>query len=233
MKEGPTLSQIAMLHGDPARANMHTALMSGKALTVSELAREAGVTVQTASSHLSKLDAGGLLTPLKQGRHKYFSLAGSDVAKVLEGLMGLAAGSGHLRTRTGPKDERLRNARVCYNHLAGDMGTQMFDSLVLSGRLSISENDVSLTRHGREFVESLCVNVNSLEKQRAPLCRECLDWSARRSHLAGSLGRALLARFEDLSWAKRDATSRIILFTRTGREAFHEHFPPEKVNSRI
>lgn len=100
MKEGPDIAHVATLIGDPARANMLTALMSGKALTVSELAEEAGVTIQTASSHLSKLDAGGLLRPRKQGRHKYFSLANDDVAHVLEGLMGLAAGAGQLRKRT-------------------------------------------------------------------------------------------------------------------------------------
>ena len=127
MKEGPDISRIAALIGDPARANMLTALMSGKALTATELSQEAGITRQTASTHLAKLDEGGLLMPRKQGRHKYFSLASDDVAHVLEVLMGLAAESGHLRTRTGPRDEELRKARVCYNHLAGHMGILMYD----------------------------------------------------------------------------------------------------------
>ena len=105
------MAPVALI-GDPARSNMLTALMSGKALTVSELAEEAGVTIQTASSHLSKLDAGGLLRPRKQGRPKYFSLSTDEVAHVLEGLIGLAAGAGHLRKRTGPKDAELREARV-------------------------------------------------------------------------------------------------------------------------
>ena len=125
MKEGPDIARIAALIGDPARANMLTALMSGKAVTATELAQEANVTLQTASTHLSKLDEGGLLRPRKQGRHKYFSLANDDVARVLEGLMGLAAGSGHLRSRTGPRDPALRKARVCYNHLAGDLGIRL------------------------------------------------------------------------------------------------------------
>ena len=116
MKEGPDIARIAALIGDPARANMLTALMSGKALTASEFAGEANVTLQTASAHLSKLDEGGLLRPRKQGRQKYFSLASDDFARVLEGLMGLAALSGHLRSRTGPNDPALRKARVCYNH---------------------------------------------------------------------------------------------------------------------
>lgn len=224
MKEGPDIAHIAALIGDPARANMLTALMSGKALTVSELAEEAGVTIQTASSHLSKLDQGGLLRPRKQGRHKYFSLASDDVAHVLEGLMGLAAGSGHLRKRTGPKDAELRKARVCYNHLAGDMGTQMFDSLMAQQHLTLVGDDLHLTESGEKFVTDFQIDLASLRSNRPPLCRECLDWSERRSHLAGSLGRAFLNRFEDLSWAKRDQKTRVVTFNAAGAREFENLF---------
>ncbi|SLN74458.1 ArsR/SmtB family transcription factor [Ruegeria meonggei] len=225
MKEGPDIAHIAALIGDPARANMLTALMSGKALTVSELAEEAGVTIQTASSHLSKLDDGGLLRPRKQGRHKYFALASDEVAHVLEGLMGLAAGSGYLRKRTGPRDAELRLARVCYNHLAGDMGTQMFDSLVERGHLVLDGEELELTEAGVAFATGFEIDIESLRKARAPVCRECLDWSERRSHLAGSLGRAFLGRFEELSWAKRDQKTRVVTFTRNGAEKFNKLFP--------
>jgi len=224
MKEGPDIAHIAALIGDPARANMLTALMSGKALTVSELAEEAGVTIQTASSHLSKLDTGGLLRPRKQGRHKYFSLANDDVAHVLEGLMGLAAGSGHLRTRTGPKDSELRKARVCYNHLAGDMGTQLFDSLMAQGHLAVGGEDLILTETGTEFATGFQIDISTLRAKRTPLCRECLDWSERRSHLAGSLGRAFLSRFEELSWAKRDQKTRVVTFSQSGAKEFQRLF---------
>jgi DNA-binding transcriptional ArsR family regulator len=225
MREGPDISQIATLIGDPARANMLTALMSGKALTVSELADEAGITLQTASSHLSKLDAGGLLRPRKHGRHKYFSIANDDVAHVLEGLMGLAARAGHLRKRTGPKDAELREARVCYNHLAGDMGTQMFDSLSAQGHLVLDGEDLTLTNSGVACASGFEIDLEGLRKSRAPLCRECLDWSERRSHLAGSLGRAFLDRFEELSWAKRDQKTRVVSFSRVGAAAFRRMFP--------
>ncbi len=224
MKEGPDIAHIAALIGDPARANMLTALMSGKALTVSELAEEAGVTIQTASSHLSKLDGGGLLRPRKQGRHKYFALASEEVAHVLEGLMGLAAGSGYLRKRTGPRDAELRQARVCYNHLAGDMGTQMFDSLLARGHLVLKGEELELTETGAAFATELEIDVDGLRKARAPVCRECLDWSERRSHLAGSLGRAFLSRFEELSWAKRDQKTRVVTFSPNGEEAFKRLF---------
>lgn len=224
MKEGPDIAYIASLIGDPARANMLTALMSGRALTASELASEAGVTGQTASTHLSKMVEGGLLRPRKQGRHKYFALASDDVAQVLEALMGLAAGSGHLRRRTGPKDEKLRKARVCYNHLAGDMGTRLYGSLLDQRYLVFVADTVTVTDQGAAFVRAFGIDLATLVGQRAPLCRECLDWSERRPHLAGSLGRAFLSRFEALSWARRDQNSRAVLFSSSGESEFMRVF---------
>lgn len=224
MKDGPDIAFVAALIGDPARANMLTALMSGKALTATELAREAGVTAQTASSHLTKLREGGLVGMRKQGRHKYFSLASEDVAHLLESLMGIASGAGHLRNRTGPKDEALRTARVCYNHLAGDMGTHLFDSLMHQGYLVSGTDGLVLSGSGEAFVADLGVDLSALKKKRAPLCRECLDWSERRSHLAGSLGRALFHRFEELGWLKRDPNSRVVHFSQSGAAAFKEAF---------
>lgn len=224
MKEGPDIANVAALIGDPARANMLTALMSGKALTVSELAVEAGVTIQTASSHLSKLDEGGLLRPRKQGRHKYFSLANDQVAYALEALMGLAAGAGYLRRRTGPKDAELRQARVCYNHLAGDMGTRLFDSLCAQALILAEGGTLCLTDAGSNYVRNFGIDLDALRKGRAPLCRECLDWSERRSHLAGSLGRAFLSRFETLGWARRDQTTRAVTFSKSGKKEFERQF---------
>ena len=225
MKDGPDIARVASLIGDPARANILTALMSGKALTATELSHEASITPQTASSHLAKLCGGGLLDQRKQGRHKYFSLANADVAHVLESLMGLAAGSGHLRTRTGPGDEELRKARVCYNHLAGSMGIRMYDSFARRGFLQQSANGLALTKCGVGFVSDFGIDLAALRRKRSPLCRECLDWSERRIHLAGSVGRALLARMEHLGWAKRIPDSRIVRFTKSGQETFNAAFP--------
>lgn len=224
MKEGPDIARIAALIGDPARANMLTALMSGKALTASELAAEAGVTVQTASSHLSRLTGGGLLRERKQGRHKYFAIANDAVAGVLEALMGLAAGAGHLRTRTGPRDMALRKARVCYNHLAGDMGIRLFQSVTARGLVLPDGEALALSEDGRRFAEGFGIDIAGLEARKSPLCRECLDWSERRSHLAGSLGRAFLARFEALGWARRDGATRAVIFTGAGEAEFAETF---------
>ena len=142
MKTGPDIARVASLVGDPARANMLSALMSGRALTASELAQEAGITPQTASSHLAKLEAGGLVEPEKQGRHRYYRLADPDVGGVLEGLAALAARAGHMRVRTGPKDPALRRARVCYDHLAGDLGVQMLESMKAQKLLRQKKQDI-------------------------------------------------------------------------------------------
>ncbi|MEO0341807.1 MAG: winged helix-turn-helix domain-containing protein [Pseudomonadota bacterium] len=216
MKHGPDIARIAALIGDPARANILTALVSGKSLTATELSIEAGVTLQTTSSHLKKLEEGGLVQQRKQGRHKYFSLADDETAHVLEGLMGLAAGRGQLRTRTGPKDDSLRYARVCYNHLAGEMGVLLYDRFKARKFLEVDYTGLTLSDDGRQFVSEFGIDLVKLDRSKTPLCRECLDWSERRSHLAGSLGRALLKHFEGLGWAKRNDNSRAITFTRFG-----------------
>ena len=226
MKDLPDISRIASLIGDPARANILSALMSGKALTATELSGEAGVTVQTTSSHLSKLAEGGLIRPRREGRHKYFTLASDDVAQVIEALMGLAAGSGHLRHRPGPRDPELRQARVCYNHLAGDMGTRLYDSMMSHGHLEQRDQKLELTDSGHVFVSRLGIDLDTLPTSRAPMCRECLDWSERRSHLAGRLGRALLMHMQEAGWARRVEDSRIVRFSSRGLSAFDTAFPP-------
>jgi DNA-binding transcriptional ArsR family regulator len=218
MKEGPSFAPVAALAGDPARANMLAALMSGKALTASELAHEAGIAAPTASAHLAKLEAGGLISALAQGRHRYFRLASADVAAMLEHLMGVAARAGHLRARPGPSDPAIRKARMCYDHLAGEMGVAMLDALLRTRRLAACGDDLSLTPKGRVFLAEFGVALD--EGGRRPLCRTCLDWSMRRSHLAGRLGAALLERITALGWAARARDSRAIVFTRAGEAKF-------------
>src|SRR3954470_12936945 len=229
MKAGPDIALVASLVGDPARCNMLTALMSGRALTASELAQEAGVTPQTASSHLAKLEAGGLVEPQKQGRHRYYRLSGPDVAGVLEGLMGLAARAGHLRVRTGPKDPALRHARVCYDHLAGDLGVQMLDALTRRQLVRQGRDELALTSAGEKIVaKKLQIAIAKLTPTRRQLCNSCLDGSARRSHLAGTLGAAILDRLYELKWASRGAGNRIVHFTRNGEKQFAALFELER-----
>src|SRR5258705_4071879 len=223
MKAGPDIAMVAALVGDPARSNMLTALMTGRALTASELAHQAGVTPQPASTNPENLDAGGLIEPEKQGRNRYYRLTGPDVAGVLEGLAGLAARAGHMRVRTGPKDPALRRARICYDHLAGDLGVQMLDSMKKQRLVRASKQAIELTHEGRRFMaDALQIDTDTLAHPRRPVCKACLDWSERRHHLAGTLGAAMMTRFTELKWAARDAEpgSRVVNFSRTGEKRF-------------
>ena len=229
MRHGPDIAALASLIGDPARANILSALMTGTALTASELAAEAGITAQTASAHLRKLEDGGLIARRAQGRHNYFTLAGSEVARALEALMGLAAGKGYLRTRPGPKDAELRHARVCYNHLAGETGVRMFRALQGQGAFAAAEEGLTLTATGRALIGDFGVDPDALPHSRAPLARECLDWSMRQSHLGGRLGRAMLGAMEAQGWLARLPNTRILRFTAAGQAAFDARFGPAAV----
>lgn len=224
MKEGPDIARMGALIGDPARANMLTALMTGKALTASELAAEAGVSLPTASAHLAKLEAGGLLRQRKQGRHRYFALHDDEVGAVLEAMMGLAERKGHVRVRTGPRDPALRKARVCYNHLAGELAVGLYDSLSQQGYVVPGDDVLEVSPAGRAFFTGVGIDVDQLATRRRPLCRPCLDWSARRSHLAGPLGIAILDRVLASRWAVRVPDSRVVTFTKSGERRFREMF---------
>jgi len=225
MKEGPVISTIAALIGDPARANMLTALMDGRALTVSELAEAANIALPTASGHLTKLDAAGLLKAEKQGRHRYYRLSGADVGQVLEALMGLAARTGAARVRTGPKDAALRSARLCYDHLAGTRGVAMLSAMQSQGLVK-GEETLRLTEPGRAFVAEFGIDLNALERGKRPLCRACLDWSERKSHLGGALGAAMLSKMVERHWARRDS-GRVVSFSPDGNRNFHRLFGAE------
>ncbi|MBA4013180.1 MAG: transcriptional regulator [Phenylobacterium sp.] len=225
MKLGPDISRVAALIGDPARANMMSALMGGCALTAGELAREAGVSPQTASSHLAKLAQGGLVTPRRQGRHAYYALAGEEVAELMESLAGLAAGAGALRTRPGPREPALRAARVCYDHLAGGLGVAMLDSLVGRGLVEDRAGSLSLSPEGAGYFRSFGVDPEALARGRRPLCRACLDWSERRNHMGGALGKALLQTIYDRGWARRLDGTRVVAFSAPGLAAFQQAFP--------
>ncbi|PSJ60191.1 ArsR/SmtB family transcription factor [Pseudaminobacter soli (ex Li et al. 2025)] len=224
MRNGPDIARIANLVGDPARANMLTALMDGGALTASELALEAGVTVQTASSHLSKLMEGGLLSLAAQGRHRYYGLANAQVASMLESIMGVAEAAGPQRVRPGPRDATMREARICYDHLAGDQAVAMLDGFLARNILTRDGDRIAMGEVGPSFFRAIGIEPDTLKKSRRPLCRACLDWSVRRSHLAGSLGAAIFDKIVAERWARREANSRAVVFSPTGRRAFEKTF---------
>ncbi|MGP0060071.1 MAG: ArsR/SmtB family transcription factor [Beijerinckiaceae bacterium] len=216
MKEGPDISRIAALIGNPASANMLMALMPGPALTATELANEAGIGLPTTSGHLAKLYEAGLVAIERQGRHRYYRLADHTVAIALEGLMPLAERAGHLRTRTGPRDAELRKARSCYDHLAGDLAVKMFDRFIGRRFLTRQGDKVQLTRAGQQFFAGEGFDLAELDCTRRPLCRPCLDWSERRSHLSGTLGAAIFERVLERGWAIREKATRVVRFSLDG-----------------
>lgn len=219
-------AEIAALAGDPARAAMLHALMDGRALTAGELATVASVTPQTASGHLAWLTESGLLAVEKQGRHRYFRLAGPLVAQMVEGLMQVASAlSPPRRVATGPRDAALRTARTCYDHIAGRLGVALADGLVQGGHVELGDDGGLVTDSGLTFLSGVGIALDAPRgsRQRA-LCRPCLDWSERRPHLAGSLGAALCRLSLESGWVRRSAGSRALGITRKGEAAFRDHF---------
>jgi DNA-binding transcriptional ArsR family regulator len=226
------MAEIAALAGDPARACMLQALMDGRALTATELAHCAGVAPQTASGHLGQLTRAGLLSVERQGRHRYHRLASPAVARMLEGLMLVAAESrpparAHV---AGPRDEKMRAARTCYDHLAGRLGVGIADAMAARGYIEFSEDAGMVTAAGEQFLARLGISVEAPAhgarpaRTSRPLCRPCLDWSERRWHLAGRLGAALCRHCLDRGWVRRRSAERALDITPSGARAFREVF---------
>lgn len=224
MKDGPSIARIAALIGDHARAEVLTALMADRALTATELAGIAGVTKQTISAHLARLVDAGLIMVDRQGRHRYFRLADRDVASLLEMLMGVAFRTGAVRLRASPREPALRKARICYDHLAGELGVLAYESLLAQGVFRIEGEGLRLTESGREWFASIGVDTVTAARQRRAFCRPCLDWGERRHHLGGALGTEVLQRIFAQGWASRCRDSRIIKFSANGERAFRACF---------
>lgn len=221
--DAPPIASIGALIGDPARALMLSALMDGRARTASELADRAGITRQTASAHLAKLTDGGLLSPERQGRHRYFQLRSEEVASVLESLMVL----GHQlprEHRSGRPQSPERCARTCYDHLAGRLGVELLEGLDKGGYLETRSAELFLSPSGEELFDRLGIDWCGLRRGRRSYARLCLDWSERRHHLAGALGAALLCHFLDGDWIRRRPGSRAVVITSKGRKAFKHWF---------
>jgi DNA-binding transcriptional ArsR family regulator len=225
MSSNAAMAEAASLVGDQARASMLNALMDGRALTATELAGVAGITAQTASGHLAKLSAAGLLAVERQGRHRYHRLATPAVARMLEAIM-LVAGSlppPARPRRVGPADAALRAARTCYDHLAGRLGVRIAEAMAARGQVELATDGGAVTAAGQDFLAGLGIAAPPGGTRRA-FCRPCLDWSERRHHLAGGLGAALCARCFELGWVRRVPQSRAVLVTRAGEAGLRQAF---------
>jgi DNA-binding transcriptional ArsR family regulator len=222
MHGSPNFAPLAALMGDPARSAMLAALMGGRALPATDLALEAGVSPQTASAHLAKLLDGDVLRVEKVGRHRYFRLADDDIADLVERLMVIAQRRPGLPRVRHSKAEALRNARTCYDHLAGRLGVAVTRSLVTRRMLVAGDADFRVTRKGEAFFAQLGLDLGPLRASRRVFARRCLDWSERRPHLAGSLGAALASHCFDRGWLMRVRDGRQVFPTDTGRRAFRD-----------
>lgn len=224
-------AEIAALSGDPSRASMLHALMDGRALTATELARAAGISPQTASGHLAQLSTAGLLRVVKQGRHRYHRLASPAVAQMIESIMQVAAELSPQRKRftVGPKEAALRRARTCYDHFAGELGVALADALVTSGHVELTSDAGILTVSGVAFLGDLGIDTQFMHARASAkggrvLCRPCLDWSERRPHLAGVVGAALCTHSLEKGWAQRLDGTRAVRVTVAGRKIFRDAF---------
>jgi DNA-binding transcriptional ArsR family regulator len=224
-------AEIAALSGDPTRASMLHALMDGRALTATELAKAAGITPQTASGHLGKLTTAGLVSMTSQGRHRYHRLATPAVARMLESIMQVAADSRLVgkSVTVGPRDHAMRRARTCYDHFAGRLGVALADALVERGVIELAGETGLLTETGLARLAAIGLDTAPLaagrtRKSGRVLCRACLDWSERRPHIAGLLGTALCQHSMQNGWTTRQPGTRAVLITRKGERALAEHF---------
>ncbi|NTF31958.1 ArsR/SmtB family transcription factor [Rhizobium skierniewicense] len=221
---GTSIAVVASLLGDPARANMLYALMGGRALTAGELARHAGVTAQTTSGHLSRLADAQLLTLEKQGRHRYYRLASPEVAQAIDALMVVASAGPKRHRPVGPKDDALRMARTCYDHMAGRLAVSIANALCEKAYVVLADGAALVTEEGQRFLCDFGVDLASGNVSRRPLCRACLDWSERRMHLAGKLGTGLLDRLTALGWVVRIPETRALRVTQAAETGLRATF---------
>jgi DNA-binding transcriptional ArsR family regulator len=217
------LAAVAALVGDTARARMLDALSDGRALTAGELAYLAGITPPTASVHLARLVDGGLLTVLRQGRHRYYRLASARVGDMIEQIMLVAAIDGPPRHRPRtPRDDEFAQARSCYSHLAGRLGVAIADAMVAGEYLVLDDDAGAVTSRGALFLTGF--GIDPARPGQRLFCRPCLDRTERRPHLAGLLGTKLAARCFELGWIERMRDSRSIRVTTTGRDGLRDTF---------
>lgn len=215
MSEVLDIAAVAALVGDPARANILCALLDGRALTASELAYAAHVTPQTASGHLGKLARANLIVPAQQGRHRYFKLAGAHVAAMIESISAVTA-IAPPRLRPIRIDDTMRQARMCYDHVAGRLGVVMADALREHGHVEFATDGGVVTPSGEAFFAKFGIDLSASRVSRRVFCRPCIDWSERRAHLAGSVGAALASRLMELRWIARKRDTRALTITPIG-----------------
>ncbi len=216
------LAEIAALIGEPTRVVMLWSLLGGQARPASELAFYANVSAQNASAHLARLVEAGMLAVEARGRHRFYRLAGAEVAHAVEALAALAPAAKEMAGLPRGQTPDLKYARACYDHLAGRVAVEICAALEDKGYLTASGADFEVTGKGEKLFRDLGIEIGELRQQRRAFARQCPDWSERRPHLAGALGAALLEQMLRRGWIARVRSSRIIRVTTRGREDIYK-----------
>jgi len=224
MRSEPDLSTIASLIGDPTRAAILSALLSGQFLPASELAHRAHITPQTTSAHLAKLVDGNLLEVSRMGRHRYYRLKNAEVAHALEALALISPPPRIKSPRQSAEYEALCLARTCYDHLAGKLGVAMTQALVDKGYLTLNGQSYALTQQGHAWLPAWNIDETQLLKGRRMFAPTCVDWSERQNHLAGALGAAMMNWLFENKWATRIPGNRALKLSEAGRLGFKREF---------
>lgn len=218
-----TVAEIGSLLGDPARVNMMIALLDGRAHTARELATAAGVSPQTASSHLAKLTDARMVIVHRRGRHRFHRLASTEVAELMEQMHVAGAALAERRTRTsGPKDPAMRELRSCYDHLAGRVAVELSERILDSD--DRRPDEPSLTVAGDALLRGIGIDLEAVAGGRRPFCRACMDWSERKAHVGGALGAAILTRFWELGWVRPMPRSRALIISGAGERGLDDAF---------
>jgi DNA-binding transcriptional ArsR family regulator len=228
MHDEPDIPRIASLLADPARAKILWALIDGTTRPAGELAYAANISASSASAHLAKLVAGGLLESEAQGRHRYFRIASPEVAGVVEGVASLSTAT-RPRAPRAPLPSRavpvqFLHARTCYGHLAGEMAVKILEAMLRLRWLTADERDFTVTRLGEQKLAALGLDLATARRSRRVFARACVDLTQRRPHVGGVLGDALLDLYVAQGWVQRQRRSRVVSITPKGHENFRRVF---------
>ncbi|MDR0268182.1 metalloregulator ArsR/SmtB family transcription factor [Paenibacillus sp.] len=224
MNANPNAAMVATLVSEASRAAILSVLLDGRFHPASELAYMAGIKPQTASFHLTKMVDANIVTVEKQGRHRYYGIQNHEVAQIMESLLSISPPVEIKSLKQASEDKSLRLARTCYDHLAGNLGVQLTDSLIKMGMICEENDHFTVTEKGEEFFTTLEIDLERIKKKRRSFSHKCLDWSERRYHLAGALGNALLERLLELHWVQRLPKTRAIKITPEGKKGLKETF---------
>ncbi|WP_411343846.1 ArsR/SmtB family transcription factor [Paenibacillus sp. WLX1005] len=218
------ISNVAVILGEPSRANMLTALLDGRFHTAGELAHAASITPQTASFHLARLNEQGWVSMEKHGRYRYYRLSSREMAQTLEQFLAICPVPEVRSLTQSQQMDRLRYGRTCYDHLAGQLGVTLTTALVQHGHLVATDGEFEISTTGEDFFARLGMDVPQLRRKRRAFAHACLDWSERQHHLGGALGFGLLHLCLDHGWIERVPGIRAVTVTGAGQAAFDRHF---------